>query len=152
MSYFADLTPHTYTPTGDQPVLNVGWLDSAYPFCRGETTAEFRHALHQLCQRPIWLARGFHECPFCPLVLRWWPLANLRVWLWPPARPPRLGNGQIRIKGGAGVWYAAPTLVEHYVVVHQYLPPAEFVQAVLSPAAVAGPDDELTGHWTEERS
>lgn len=132
MSYFADLTPHSYTPTGDATVLNVGWLDSAHSFARGETSAAFRDALGLLCQRPVFLHRGFHLCQFCPR-------EDLRVW--PPANPERLGNGQIRVQGAGGVWYAAPTMVEHYVVEHGYGPPAEFVQAVLSPAAVATSDE-----------
>jgi len=34
------------------------------------------------------------------------------------------------------IWYAAPTLVHHYVSVHEYSPPADFVDAVLSPVAI----------------
>ena len=46
------------------------------------------------------------------------------------------GNGQIRVLSAKGVWYAAPTLVHHYVTMHEYHPPAAFVDAVLSPVAV----------------
>ncbi len=132
MSYFADLTPYTYTMTIEGTVLNVGWLDSRHPFPRGDTTAEFRHALHRLCQRPVLLTRGAHHCQFCPQ-------EDMRVW--PPTHPERVGNGEIRVKGADGIWYAAPTMVNHYVVEHQYLPPNAFVQAVLLVAAVAGPGD-----------
>jgi hypothetical protein len=125
MSYFADLTPHTYAPTDGETVLNVGWLDSSYTFPRGDTPAEFRDALYLLCQRPVWVHRGSHVCQFCPQ-------EDLRA-----AHPGQIGNGQVRVKGADGIWYAAPTMVYHYVLEHQYLPPAVFVQAVLFPAAVA---------------
>jgi hypothetical protein len=37
MSYFADLTAHTYTEKEEEElaILNVGWLDAAYPFEKG---------------------------------------------------------------------------------------------------------------------
>ena len=116
MAYFADLTPHTYTPTGDLEVLNVGWLDEGRPFPVGTTPQEFRDALLDLCRRPILLHRGVHVCWFC--------------------RGGLAGNGQIRVLGPKGTWYAAPTLVHHYVSAHEYSPPADFVGAVLSPVAV----------------
>jgi hypothetical protein len=65
MSYFADLSPHTYTPTDGVEVLNVGWLDQAHPFTTGESSREFREALCQLGENPILLHRGFHTCQLC---------------------------------------------------------------------------------------
>ncbi|WP_338285215.1 hypothetical protein [Luteolibacter sp. LG18] len=41
-----------------------------------------------------------------------------------------LGNGEIRVRGADGVIYGAPTLIYHYVVAHDYLPPAAFIEAV----------------------
>jgi hypothetical protein len=125
MAYFADLTPYLYD--GPEPnVLNVGWLDARYAFHRGVTSPEFREALRRLVESPMLLHRGYHVCEFCP----------------PDSRdhggPP--GNGQIRVRGRDGIWYAAPTMVHHYVVAHQYQPPPEFVDAVLNLVAV-GQDD-----------
>jgi len=50
-------------------------------------------------------------------------------------REVALGNGEVRVRAPDGRWYAAPTLVAHYVAVHGYLPPAPFVGAVLRRAA-----------------
>jgi hypothetical protein len=119
MAFFADLTPHTYSPTGDLEVQNVGWLDEGQPFTTGPTLKEFQDALLDLCKHPILLHRGFHKCWFCRGKLQDWT-----------------GNGQIRVLGKAGIWYAAPTLVHHYVSGHEYCPPADFVAAVLEPIAV----------------
>ena len=119
MAFFADLTPHTYSPTCGLEVLNVGWLDEGNGFPTGLTSTEFQTALLELCGRPVFLHRGAHACWFCRELHR-----------------SREGNGQIRIPGKSGLWYAAPTLVHHYVAHHKYLPPSAFIEAVLSAVAV----------------
>jgi hypothetical protein len=43
-----------------------------------------------------------------------------------------MGNGEIRVTGRNGNIYVAPVLVLHYVVVHGYAPPPEFVDAVVA--------------------
>jgi hypothetical protein len=128
MSYFADLTPYTYTPAGNLKVLNVGWLDSAHLFLQGDTSSEFREMLGSLCGRPIHLHRGFHDCDFCRTAdVR--QQENWKKWA-------NIGNGQIRVLGLDEIWYAAPTMIHHYVIEHRYLPPAMFIEAVLHPFAV----------------
>src|SRR5262249_27970922 len=119
MAFFADLTPHTYAPTGNLEILNVGWLDNGWPFPVGPTSQDFRDALLELCKRPIILHRGVHVCCYCR-----------------GQRHNRAANGQIRVLSRKGIWYAAPTLVHHYVSTHEYRPPPDFVDAVLSPIAV----------------
>jgi hypothetical protein len=119
MAFFADLTPHSYSPTGGLEILNVGWLDEGHPFPVGPTPKAFQDALLELCEHPIILHRGAHACWFCRGKLQ-----------------DRTGNGQIRVLGRSGIWYAAPTLVHHYVVRHEYSPPEDFVSAVESPVAV----------------
>lgn len=119
MAFFEDLTPHTYAPTGGLEILNVGWLDEGRPFAVGPTSQDFQQALLELCKRPIILHRGMHACCYCR-----------------GKRENRAGNGQIRVMSQKGIWYAAPTLVHHYVSVHEYSPPTDFVEAVQSPIAV----------------
>jgi len=41
----------------------------------------------------------------------------------------RWGNGEIRV-ADAGIVYAAPVLVVHYIEEHDYLPPTQFLKAV----------------------
>jgi hypothetical protein len=117
MSFFADLTPHTYTKREtEEGVLNIGWLGAGNPIPTGDAPAVFVEVLALLCSRPTRLHRGFHTCEFC--------------------RKER-GNGQIRVCNAGGLWYCAPAMVHHYVTVHRYLPPAAFIEAVLHPARVA---------------
>ena len=42
-----------------------------------------------------------------------------------------LGSAEIRVFSNEGVTYAAPNLIYHYIVDHHYLPPEEFIRAVL---------------------
>ena len=125
MSYFADLTPHTYSPNDGLRLLNIGWLDAAVVFTRGTTPQRFHEALRVLCRKPVYLHRGWHWCPFCARD----PSNDLINW--PTARSERVGNGQIRVQGEADLWYVAPTLIHHYIVSHEYQPPAAFIEAVL---------------------
>lgn len=105
------MSPYCYDQRSEPYVLNVGWLDSSQLFCTGTTTSEFRDKLKILCQNPILLHRGFHVCQFCRKAT---------------------GNGQIRVANSYNNRiYAAPALIHHYVVAHHYLPPDEFVHAVV---------------------
>lgn len=119
MAFFAELSPHSYTPTAELEILNVGWLDEGLPFTVGLTSACFHEASLELCEHPNILHRGAHNCWFCRGKLQ-----------------DMTGKGQIRIIGNSGTWYAAPTLVHHYVTQHNYSPPPDFIEAVLSPIAV----------------
>ncbi|WP_160148400.1 hypothetical protein [[Leptolyngbya] sp. PCC 7376] len=65
------------------------------------------------------LHRGFHCCEFCDNAT---------------------GNGQICVRHPNGNWYSAPTMLHHYVTVHHYLPPEEFIEAVLNPIEVMKPE------------
>ncbi|MEW6206883.1 MAG: hypothetical protein AB1631_00845 [Acidobacteriota bacterium] len=49
------------------------------------------------------------------------------------------GSGEIRVRGRGRIRYAAPTLIYHYIETHRYLPPQEFIEAVL---AIAPKRDE----------
>jgi hypothetical protein len=115
VTYFDDLTPYIYFHSEeDQPgSVNIGWLDRKRPFPTGKTSKEFRAKLKQLCRRPVKQTRGFLPCYFCK------------------GRDRPHGSAEIRV-AGAGKVYAAPTLVHHYVVAHDYRPPEEFIAAVLA--------------------
>ena len=74
--------------------------------------------------------RGFHACAWCA------PGEDAATWLQvkpdygPDASCASIGNGEIRVRG-EGLVYAAPALIYHYVVDHNYRPPDEFIAAVL---------------------
>lgn len=120
MTYYPDLSRYTYDSmpedldVGGQLVLNVGWLDPLHPFYpRGWTSGAFRRKLREFCEHTRIRHRGYHYCGLgtCALV-----------------RPK--GNGIVLIRNGT-TWFAAPSLVYHYVTWHWYRPPDLFIQGVL---------------------
>lgn len=117
MSFFPDLTPYTYFHSDDDPpgTVNVGWLDAAHPYPTGRTSKAFRAKLAKLCERRVKQTRGRFHCPFCKGL----------------ERDRAASSAEMRVPGNGRV-YAAPLLVHHYVVAHDYWPPDEFVAAVLA--------------------
>lgn len=100
----------------------------------GAAPETFVNALRRLAKSPENLYRGYHTCEFCPeppLVVD----ATGRRVISPPG--DTMGNGEIRVAGANGVVYVAPVLIAHYVEVHSYRPPDEFIQAVVSAEGIA---------------
>ncbi len=63
MSYYADLTNYTYTPSFCRPkTLNVAWLDSRHPFETARPPKWMIKKLWAYCQFSLAEDRGFHEC------------------------------------------------------------------------------------------
>lgn len=129
MTYFADLSPYSYWPTGGENAVNVGWLDGAHEFPTGEVpegvvSALLRLALKDMVNR----TRGFHRCELCTE-------PDYPVKMEVDGQELALGSAEVRVKGTDGTVYAAPTLIAHYISEHGYRPPAPFVEALLEPGA-----------------
>jgi hypothetical protein len=115
MTYYADLGTETMIVSGAH-VRAVGWLEPTHSFSHGKTSRNFRDRLaglssnwsesSRVCGWPV--AAGPHVCGFCGQVR---------------------GYGEFAVPG-KGVAYVAPTLISHYVEVHAYKPPPEFIEAV----------------------
>ena len=129
MTYFPDLTPYRYFP-GEHilslPCVNIGWLDVSEPFAVGNVPNQFCETLLKFClpEHLVRKTRGWHQCNLgnCPY----------------PVPPESRGNqtiyfadAEIRVIGKTMI-FAGPSLIYHYVAVHNYLPPNEFIQAVLT--------------------
>jgi hypothetical protein len=100
-------------------VRAVGWLARGQPFQTGEVADDFFRALHEhVCAawQPVGMP-GIHLCEFCAQ-----PLPNGRF---------VGGNSNVWIPCGDRV-FVAPALILHYIEVHGYRPPEEFVDAVLA--------------------
>ena len=106
----------------------MGWLDRDAPYESGAVSPEFVSALFTLCHNKVNKMRGFHRCNLCssdkggphvPLVVSMFD-SNLTV-----------GNAEIRVTGSERT-FAAPDMIIHYVAVHGYRPPQEFIDAVTS--------------------
>ena len=130
MAYFCDLTPYTYHGVvSDNKVLNIGWLTSSQSYAKGELSAEFLQKIEVLVKDPVNLFRGIHHCEFCPPPLY---EKNGDALVSKVVRNCPSGNGEIRVTSKNGTTYVAPTLIYHYIKQHNYLPPIEFINAVLA--------------------
>ncbi|MFB7876018.1 hypothetical protein ACFC06_12250 [Nocardia sp. NPDC056064] len=137
--YFADLSPYTYirVPADCGRVLNVGWLSVDEPFPTGETSRQFVARLQKVAKKRINMTRGYHGCEFCAselLAEAGEEMAGLQIHD-ELVGLEALGNGEILVRGAAGECYIAPVMIVHYIELHNYLPPQEFIDAVLNGAA-----------------
>ena len=131
MAYYPDLSPYTYTD-GQAGLVNVGWLARDKPFPKGIVNPGIVTKIGDLCKTPTNLMRGFHTCPWCeePQGKFRLPTPTEEDYL-EDGQLRMLGNGEIHVAAGGIYWtYAAPTLIYHYILRHQYLPPKEFLDAV----------------------
>lgn len=99
-------------------VRAVGWLDAEHEFPRGPSPPEVRERLAyfarlwgQSTQALGWAAAGGpHRCHVCSAFL---------------------ASGNFGIPAG-DVLYVCPEMIAHYVSAHDYLPPTEFLDAMMS--------------------
>jgi hypothetical protein len=115
MAYYEDLTGYTYSGGGSGSreirMLKIGWLDKEHPYTTGRTSREFRERLKIFCEDPLPYSAtwGYHYCSFCEGAQ-----CNTEICIW-------AGDKE----------YHAPAMIYHYVVLHGYKPPKEFIDAVM---------------------
>ncbi|MBI5840804.1 MAG: hypothetical protein HZB19_11945 [Chloroflexi bacterium] len=126
MTYYVDMSLYEYIEECVRPnTFNVGWLSRDYDFERGKSPEQFHQRLLEFCAFGVCKTRGWHICEFCnteeraPIKVEF----NADTILF-------LGSAEIRIIGDDKI-FASPNLIYHYVVAHEYLPPQEFIDAVL---------------------
>lgn len=124
MPYIEDLTDYAYAKAAYFRSFTkaIGWLDREHKFKTGPQDEEFLGLLWQFCKFSVAQSRGLHKCEFCPSTVS--PTAERN------GEKLILGTAEIRVFGEDGIIYAAPTLIYHYVALHQYTPPEEFVRAL----------------------
>jgi hypothetical protein len=110
MAYFPDLSPYAYGSGKHSGVVHVGWLDGTHPYTKGRVAYSFIESMKKMAETPTELYRGFHLCDLCE-------------------RDKPRSNGEIRVSR-AGLTYAAPVLIVHYIEKHGYAPPREFLDAL----------------------
>ena len=124
MTYFKDLSEYAY---GDLAFARpgtkaIGWLGQGHDFRMSPPSEEVLDLLWAFCSISVALTRGAHDCEFCPSGSAYFSEKN--------GRRLFLGAAEIRVFSEQGQVYAAPTLIYHYVQVHHYHPPEEFLEAL----------------------
>ena len=123
MTFYPDLSETTMITAGHH-IRAIGWLDDKHDFPTGSAPPTFVHKLRRITEKhsETLLALydnefdflrnqffGFHTCELCH---------NFNH------------GGNIAVPT-EGELYVAPAMILHYVEVHGYLPPTQFVDAVL---------------------
>ncbi|GAB4199256.1 MAG: hypothetical protein OHK0022_19370 [Roseiflexaceae bacterium] len=122
--YYPDLSRYEYSSSEPyEKTLNIGWLDISYSYPIGDVPQKFIDQLWVYCCHPVCFSLGYHTCTFCG--------SAAGVLFERGTERRRFGSAEIRVLTN-DVAYAAPNLVYHYVVDHQYRPPDVFIQAVLN--------------------
>ncbi|BFM08548.1 hypothetical protein [Halioxenophilus aromaticivorans] len=126
--YFEDLSDYSYHPDGlGENVKNIGWL------CKGEDYNVSENPHVELAEKLLskWhgrvvKTRGFHYCDLCETS----GLVKVTNEL---GQNFNLGSAEFRVPSmGSDTLYAAPDLIIHYILEHNYSPPQDFCDSVLS--------------------
>jgi hypothetical protein len=113
--WYEDLTECDYFGKFYARILtSIGWLKKEKPFTVGKVSQNVYLKLCEFNKMPLNFAvfRGFHQCDLCK-------------------SKEAKGNSNIFIPHNGKI-YVCPELITHYINTHQYLPPNEFIEAVLA--------------------
>ncbi|KAF0863508.1 hypothetical protein [Pseudomonas sp. LD120] len=129
--YFKDLSDYSYYLSGGLPsVKNVGWIDSRHYFERGDVPKAVVDKLHQLIagsavfDAHVNKIRGIHPCNLCGE-------RNIEVSV--GSKKIYIGSSEIWVPYAcADGYFASPTMIVHYIEVHGYKPPDEFIEALMA--------------------
>lgn len=116
MTYLPDLSPFTHSrkpKCGEFDVISVGWLDGEHEYTKGDIDPERWSKIKMILESrgPVRLTMGGHKCALCGR---------------------ESGNGEFHAYNPrTNKIYIAPALILHYIQTHQYVPPEEFLEAVL---------------------
>jgi hypothetical protein len=126
MAFFEDLSPCTYFGRSQEHLLAVGWLQPSMPHNRGIVTEKFFDALIKLLKDP-WqpvVCAGREPCGYCRFSKWVWELKYRELVV-------SIGSNNLFVPGCNHV-FVAPSMIAHYIDAHEYQPPAQFQDAVLS--------------------
>ena len=125
MAHFDDLAPCTYFRSDKRlpPLVAVGWLEEGHDFPTGDVPTALLPRLF-----------AFRQSTKLP-----WPYFYMGgQFCW--CRTPDSYSHRNLFVPGNGVVYAAPEGIRHYISVHRYRPPAEFIDAVLAAPDIETPE------------
>lgn len=125
MTWYPDLDRCDYFRLEDVSSLRaIAWLERGHPFSEGEVDDELLASLFEMAANP-WqpvLLLGWHDCSLCD----------------DRDGPGSFSLGERRVTIGIAnifvpdrdVVFVAPSMILHYIAVHQYQPPRQFLEAV----------------------
>lgn len=125
MAHYNDFTEYCYGRGACYHVpgtVNIGWLGASLDFEQMEPDEGLLDLVWDYCKISVAQYRGIHACEYCH-----------------PRRSDvgerhgemrLLGSAEIRVFSESSAIYAAPDLIYHYMTVHRYKPPDQFISAL----------------------
>lgn len=126
MAYYKDFSNYECNNQKIKNVVNIGWLGGEERFEKGDVSNDFLMSLWEYYKCPVYPTRKLYENKCLDGHWRFFTAISNE-------RNVQLGSYEIRvIDKNNGVIYAAPNLIIHYIINHKYMPPKEFIDAVIS--------------------
>jgi len=140
MTYIKDLSKYDYLyDCNTTNTKNIGWLDNVHGFSTGTVSDEVIKKLERISKISVNRTRGLHSCEICG--------SKNIVIHHIDGEPFLVGDAEIRVFSAAGNIYAAPNMLLHYIINHNYMPPEEFLDAIIS--GPIPPDEKYFAKLTE---
>lgn len=131
MSYFPDLSLYRYVSTPYGPTFSIGWLEAGYDYPKGQVPIPFlrklNHYLSDSRKYGIYFTRGFFESTLPPVEANFEEIYIREI---PELKAFYGSSSELHVKHKEK-YYAAPQYIITYIVKHAYLPPQQFIDAVL---------------------
>lgn len=125
MSKYEDFTEYIYRGRKEKNTINIGWIEGTTNIRRGNVSDEFLNNLWEYIKCPIHPTRGIYTNKALDKTEGWFKACYNGYEI-------LLGDAEIRvIDDRRNQVYAAPNLILHYIITHQYVPPDPFVEAVI---------------------
>lgn len=124
--YYPDGSKYVYTSQFEiNNIINIGWLSHEFSFDKGKINADIKNKILEIIYlKQCNVTRGLHRCDFCKSENFVTNNNNIKI---------LLGHAEIWIPSINGNFiYASPTLIYHYIDQHNYLPPADYIESLLS--------------------
>ena len=127
--YYKDLSLYIYKLSSPvESVFNIGWLSKDQDFSKGRVSPEFLNKLKSVIvgnadfDANFNRIRGVHPCSLC---------GERNSEIEYDGQTEMLGMSEVLVPMVSGNdYFAAPSMVYHYIVEHDYLPPKEYLKAV----------------------
>ncbi|MEL6251274.1 MAG: tetratricopeptide repeat protein [Bacteroidota bacterium] len=133
------------------PIKAIGWLEDPHDYPKGKVPPEFFNQLSLWCSDPfkngVSFTRGFHRPSIekHPESETWYAAE-----IFQKCEKENPGNGEIHVVH-RGIRYAAPMLIYSYVYSYGYLPPQEFIDAVIQGERVDKQGEEAISYEYDQK-
>lgn len=141
MEHYKDLTYYSFHHF--ENALNIGWINETAPYTKGKVTEIFLEKLKEYIIHPFNSIRGYRKCDLCNCNSFKVCVSNQEI---------NLGYSEIRVISQNGKQrFAAPDMIYHYITDHNYLPPFQFIEAVINgPKPYSKDYQNFTERYAEE--